>query len=339
LYRLGICCCDCVITSKSLDPEYKATPLFQIFFSEKNLSYIRVNTVYVCILYVFYMYSICILYLSFLREVGGHRLPVGTNLAKDLPESTGELALEGLHFWKTAFSAMTCTSSVSHSQGPLGANGQRTEPEGNQKMVLMPCRTPPSLDSVRLWLEARRQYQCLLTLRGEASEPASPHRSRRSHLKLLGLSPPPASPADKRGPSQVGLQQVAGGGSPESPDLPPWQEPHQTPRPHQEQEEEEEEEEEHYQTPRPHQKPEEEEHYQTPRPHLEQEYRSELSTPLASCSVLLSLSPLPSRSKSSQTLHSTPIPRRLGEEPVGSTPLTDGKTLSLYIHDFLFCLN
>ncbi|KAG7257685.1 hypothetical protein CRUP_038023 [Coryphaenoides rupestris] len=290
-------------------------------------------------------------------EVGGHRLPLGTNLAKDLPESTGELALEGLHFWKTAFSAMTRTSSVSHSQGPLGADGQRTEPEGNQKMVLMPCRTPPSLDSVRLWLEARRQYQCLLTLRGEASEPASPHRSRRSHLKLLGLSPPLASLADKQGPGQV-----AGGGSPESPDLPPWQEPHQTPRPHQpyqtprphqeqeeeeehyqtsrpppeqeeeehyqtsrppqEQEEEEEveehyqtsrppqEEEEHYQTPRPHQKQEEEEHYQTPRPLLEQEDRSELSTPLASCSVLLSLSPLPSR-----TLHSTPILRRLGEEP------------------------
>ena len=41
------------------------------------------------------------------REVGGRKIMVGTRMAKELAEFSGELSLEGLHFWKTAFSAMT----------------------------------------------------------------------------------------------------------------------------------------------------------------------------------------------------------------------------------------
>ncbi|KAJ3606662.1 hypothetical protein NHX12_026181 [Muraenolepis orangiensis] len=138
-------------------------------------------------------------------EVGGRRLVVGTNLAKDLPESTGELSLEGLHFWKTAFSAMTRTSSTSissHPQGPSGADGQRSEPVGDQKMVLMPCRSPPSPHSVRLWLEARKQYQRLQRGKKEASSLASPPRTRRTPLKLLVLNQPQDSQEDTQGPVQ-----------------------------------------------------------------------------------------------------------------------------------------
>ena len=273
-------------------------------------------TVPVCLLYV------CILYLtrhtSFPREVGGRRLEVGTNMARDLPESTGELSLEGLSFWKTAFSAMTRTPSTLHPQGPSVAPGPWSEPAGDRKTVLMPCRTPPSLDSVRLWLEARRQYQRLQGARGEgASEgpPAGAPRSRRSPLKLLVRSPAP--------PSQVGAQtqdharvedpalQGGGGGgtqgSPESPDLPPWQDPSQTPGAHQEQQEEEEEEGE---------EEGEEEQWE-------------------GCGVPLSPSPFPSRRQESgrsspRALHSTPLLRRRGrrrrEELVCSTPLADGAT-------------
>ncbi|CAL8312592.1 unnamed protein product [Lota lota] len=236
-------------------------------------------------------------------EVGGRKLEVGTTLAKDLPESTGELSLEGLHFWKTAFSAMTRTSPTSN---PQGACGQWAEPAGDQKTVLMPCRTPPSLDSVRLWLEARKQYQLLQRAREEASDRPGAHRSRRSPLKLLVRSPAPAGLVGTQDPAQVDVQQAGGGpqGSPESPDLPPWQDPYQTPGPHHEHQEEKEE---------------------------QWEDRSGLSISPESCGVHLSPSPFPSRSKeaerTSPALHSTPILRRRGgrcrEEPVCSTPLAD----------------
>ncbi|KAK0142555.1 DNA polymerase zeta catalytic subunit [Merluccius polli] len=247
-------------------------------------------------------------------EVGGRRLLVGTNLAKDLPESTGELSLEGLHFWKTAFSAMTRTASTSHPQGPSGANSQQSEPAGDQKMVLMPCRTPPSLDAVCLWLQARKQYQCLQRGREEASYQASPPASRRSPPQLLVLSPLPASQTGSQGPGPGGGEGGEGGGagggrgdgqhsSPESPDLPPWQTLYQTPRPQQEQEE-------------------------------PGEGRSELSFSPGSYSVHLSPSPFPSKEEeepSPQPLHSTPVLRRSGgrpggrpgEEPLCSTPLAD----------------
>ncbi len=34
-----------LLTCQSLDPEYKMTAFFQMYFQEKTLSYIRVNTV------------------------------------------------------------------------------------------------------------------------------------------------------------------------------------------------------------------------------------------------------------------------------------------------------
>ncbi len=35
-----------LLTCQSLDTEYKTTAFFQMYFQEKTLSYIRVNTVY-----------------------------------------------------------------------------------------------------------------------------------------------------------------------------------------------------------------------------------------------------------------------------------------------------
>jgi DNA polymerase zeta len=249
--------------------------------------------------------------------VGGRRLEVGTTLARDLPEATGELSQEGLAFWKTAFSAMTRTPSAPHPQAPPAPPGPWPEAAGDRKTVLLPCRTAPSLASVRLWLEARRQYQRLQGARGgEASEraPTGAPRSRRTPPKLLVRGPAPPSPgapqtqdpAQGEGPAQEG----GGGpqGSPESPDLPPWQDPCQPPAAPQEGEEEEEE---------------------------EWEDGSGLSVSPEGCGAPLSPSPVPrGRQEAGRTpppsLHSTPVVRRRGGrrrgELVCSTPLADGTT-------------
>ncbi len=43
-----------LLTCQSLDPEYKTTAFFQMYFQEKKHSYIRVNTVIVYLLYLVY---------------------------------------------------------------------------------------------------------------------------------------------------------------------------------------------------------------------------------------------------------------------------------------------
>lgn len=91
---------------------------------------------------------------------------VGTRLVKELAEFNGELSLEGLHFWKTVFSAMThpATTITSFSQlhraGNLEAIKEQSS-DGEKKVVLLPCKNPPSRKRVQLWLEARKQYESL----------------------------------------------------------------------------------------------------------------------------------------------------------------------------------
>lgn len=103
---------------------------------------------------------------------------VGTRLAKELAEFSGELSLEGLRFWKTAFSAMThpatTITSFSHAQGaePSEASIEQSEPDlssaSGKKVILLPCKNPPSRERVQLWLEARKQYESLQNGRREA---------------------------------------------------------------------------------------------------------------------------------------------------------------------------
>lgn len=107
----------------------------------------------------------------FPREVGGRKLTVGTRLVKELAEFSGELSLEGLCFWKTAFSAMThpnsTITSCSQAQGAEAAKASKQPAEPNpsstsdKKVILLPCKNPPSRERVHLWLEAREQYECL----------------------------------------------------------------------------------------------------------------------------------------------------------------------------------
>lgn len=106
------------------------------------------------------------------REVGGHKLLVGTRLVKELAEFNGELSLEGLHFWRTVFSAMThpATTITSSSQVQQVGNLEATKElasTGDKKVIFLPCRNPPSRERVQLWLEAQKQYKSLQNVRQE----------------------------------------------------------------------------------------------------------------------------------------------------------------------------
>ncbi|XP_030578063.1 DNA polymerase zeta catalytic subunit isoform X2 [Archocentrus centrarchus] len=102
-------------------------------------------------------------------EVGGRKLTVGTRLAQELAEFGGDLSLEGLHFWKTAFSAMThpAATVISSFQGAEASetHNQQADPDpssaNDKKVVLLPCKNPPSRKHVQLWLKARKQYESL----------------------------------------------------------------------------------------------------------------------------------------------------------------------------------
>uniref|UniRef100_A0A672YWW1 DNA polymerase zeta catalytic subunit n=1 Tax=Sphaeramia orbicularis TaxID=375764 RepID=A0A672YWW1_9TELE len=99
-------------------------------------------------------------------EVGGRKLTVGTRLAKELTEFSGDMSLEGLHFWKTAFSAMTHPpSTITSSSHCLAAEPEQAEDDSSstsdKKVTLLPCKNPPNRERVQLWLEARKQYESL----------------------------------------------------------------------------------------------------------------------------------------------------------------------------------
>ncbi|KAM7367565.1 hypothetical protein PAMP_013853 [Pampus punctatissimus] len=108
-------------------------------------------------------------------EVGGRKLTVETRLAKELAEFSGDLALEGLCFWKTAFSAMTnpatTITSSSQAQGTKASEASKEHPDpdpssaSDKKIILLPCKNPPSRERVQLWLEARKQYEILQKMR------------------------------------------------------------------------------------------------------------------------------------------------------------------------------
>lgn len=94
---------------------------------------------------------------------------MGTRLARELAEFGGDLSLEGLHFWKTAFSAMThpATTVISSCQGAEASETNKQKAEGDlssssdKKVVLLPCKNPPSRKRVQVWLKARKQYESL----------------------------------------------------------------------------------------------------------------------------------------------------------------------------------
>lgn len=94
---------------------------------------------------------------------------VSTRLVKELEDFNGELSSEGLRFWKTVFSAMTHPAAVVTSQVQLAGNSEATRKiaAAGDKVILLPCRNPPSRKHLELWLEAQKQYERLHNVRQE----------------------------------------------------------------------------------------------------------------------------------------------------------------------------
>lgn len=124
---------------------------------------------------------------------------VATRLVKELAEFNGELSLEGLHFWRTVFSAMThpAAAVTSSSQAPRAGNSEASKEQtspGDKKVILLPCRNPPRRERVQLWLEARKQFESLHTVRQEKKaglsvgvSPEGCHRKGPPCEKLLNI--------------------------------------------------------------------------------------------------------------------------------------------------------
>ena len=99
------------------------------------------------------------------REISGRKLTIETRLANELNEFNGDLSLEGLQFWKAAFVAMTKPGSSS-THGPDTSEAtedhkERSPSTGDQKVILLPCRSAPSRERVQIWLQARKQFEQL----------------------------------------------------------------------------------------------------------------------------------------------------------------------------------
>lgn len=184
-------------------------------------------------------------------EVGGRKLTVGTRLTSELTEFKGDLTLDGLHFWKTAFSAMTLHSaaitSSFHIRIPQVAKGQTKldhSSTNDKTVILLPCKNPPSREHIQLWLEARKQYDslrkgCRLSERGgpyvedsvrSCGQQASLRTQRRKKYDLsLMISPLKNLESTEVSPvSELKRQTKVNNeiSSPDTQDLPPWQESH-----------------------------------------------------------------------------------------------------------------
>lgn len=88
---------------------------------------------------------------------------IETRLPNDLAEFEGDFSLEGLHLWKTAFSAMTQNprpgSPLRNGQAFVNkelSNGHKMVED--KKIVIMPCKCAPSRQLVQAWLQAKEEY-------------------------------------------------------------------------------------------------------------------------------------------------------------------------------------
>ncbi|XP_062896817.1 DNA polymerase zeta catalytic subunit isoform X1 [Mobula hypostoma] len=97
-------------------------------------------------------------------EIGGRILTVETRLPNELPEFDGDFSLEGLQFWKMALSAMTQNARpgspafTGSRQSAAQVAGIASGTSEDCKIIILPCKNPPSLQRVQLWLQAKREY-------------------------------------------------------------------------------------------------------------------------------------------------------------------------------------
>ncbi|XP_016110715.1 DNA polymerase zeta catalytic subunit-like [Sinocyclocheilus grahami] len=97
------------------------------------------------------------------REVGGRKLILETRLVNELVEFHGDLSQNGLQFWKIAFSAMTNQASAPDNwcKFSILTKDQNPFSGSDQKVIMLPCKCAPSREQVQLWLQAKKQYECL----------------------------------------------------------------------------------------------------------------------------------------------------------------------------------
>lgn len=101
--------------------------------------------------------------LFFPREVGGRKLILETRLANELVEFHGDFSQNGLQFWKIAFSAMTNQASAPNNvcKSSILTKDQNPFSGSDQKVIMLPCKCAPNREQVQLWLQAKKQYECL----------------------------------------------------------------------------------------------------------------------------------------------------------------------------------
>ncbi len=99
----------------------------------------------------------------FRREVGGRKLILETTLANELVEFNGDLSQNGVQFWKISFFAMTNQASAPNNgcKSSILTKDQSPFSGIDQKIIMLPCKCAPSREQVQLWLQAKKQYECL----------------------------------------------------------------------------------------------------------------------------------------------------------------------------------
>ncbi|XP_032877895.1 DNA polymerase zeta catalytic subunit [Amblyraja radiata] len=143
-------------------------------------------------------------------EIGGRILTVETRLPNELPEFDGDFLLEGLQFWKMALSAMTqnarpvspAFTGSRHSVAQRDGVGSGTAEDC--KIIILPCKSPPSLQRVQLWLQAKREYdhsrRCSTSQETGANRdgclPPSPAEQASSSERVA--APASAAPAEEQ---------------------------------------------------------------------------------------------------------------------------------------------
>ncbi|XP_078256037.1 DNA polymerase zeta catalytic subunit [Rhinoraja longicauda] len=131
-------------------------------------------------------------------EVGGRILTVETRLPNELPEFDGDFLLEGLQFWKMALSAMTqnarpVSPAFTGSRHPAAQRvGLGSGTAEDCKIIILPCKSPPSRQRVQLWLQAKREYDH--SRRCSRSQAAPTENANRDQCSPASLSERVAAP-------------------------------------------------------------------------------------------------------------------------------------------------
>lgn len=136
----------------------------------------------------------------------------------ELVEFHGDLSQDGLHFWKIAFSDMTNQASApTHARkSSILMKDQNLSPGSDQKVIMLPCKCAPSPEQVQLWLQAKKQYECLQRDKKQRSGKAIAELKQSSYSKTSSqkkdLNSPCSENHDKKLEKVSELQSISRNG-------------------------------------------------------------------------------------------------------------------------------